>query len=139
MTQAFAAWLAEHGLAQVFITHAGDGFYANNEKKIGVLQRSGETGATSFYLNDVLEMELRDDENTLARWNTYAGWHTFPRSTRHSTNEVYLRFRLMNGVEYKMQIFRATHGNITRTSPEHINLCNYACQIAQIFLSHIQN
>ena len=29
MTDQFSDWLAQHGLTTVFVTNAGDGFYAN--------------------------------------------------------------------------------------------------------------
>lgn len=137
MTVEFENWLAANGLSLVFTTSAGDTFFANEEKRFGLIQRSGEVGGNSFYLDDVTELTIRDDENTLIHWTAYAGWQTYPRSTRHSTNEVFMIIRLQNGMNMRLQVFRGTRGNVTRTSPDHVNLCNYACQLAQIIIGKV--
>lgn len=128
----FESWLYENGLQHVFTTNAGDAFYANREKKFGVLRKNGEYGVQSFYLDDIIEFKTYDDEILIAEWNTMFSWRVLQRATYHSTNEVYMLIKLKNQMSLRLQIFRGTKGNIKRDSNEHVQLFNYACQISQL-------
>ena len=139
MTNQFSDWLAKYDLSTVFITNAGDGFYANKEKMFGVIQKNGEFGVHSFYLDDIVGFQTYDDEKLVTEWNTTTSWRILPRNTSYSTNEVYMKIFLRNGVVLRLQIFRATHGNIRRDSADHVNLLNYACQISQIIYNYANN
>ncbi|MBE6977231.1 MAG: hypothetical protein E7438_01115 [Ruminococcaceae bacterium] len=132
MTGEFSAWLAKYGLTESFTTPAGDAFYVNISKKFGVLRKNGEYGIQSFYLDDILEFQTYDDENLVAEWNAYRSWRIPERNTRYSTNEVYMTLRLKDGKTIRIQLFRATGGNIQRNSPQHVNLIEYARQISQV-------
>ena len=78
MNEQFAAWLSANGLDHVFTTNAGDTFFANEEKRFGLLQRNGEVGGTSFYLDDLAELTIRDDEHTLVHWTSFADGRPIP-------------------------------------------------------------
>ncbi len=133
MTNDFASWLSQNGLVEAFTTSAGDTLYVNNEKKFGVLRKYGEYNVQSFYFSDMVEFKTYDDENLIAEWNCCTtSWRIGERSTRFSTNEVYMEIRLRNQLVIKMQLFRAAKKNISRDTKDHINLFNYACQISQI-------
>ncbi len=132
MTNDFANWLAQNGLVEAFTTSAGDALYTNREMGFGVLKNLGDYSVHSFYLDDIIEFKTYDDEHIVAEWNCMSTWRVYPRSTSHSTNEVYMKIRFRNMLEVRLQIFRATHGNISRSSYDHVNLINYACQISQI-------
>ena len=133
----FSIWLKENGLIETITTSAGDSFYTNLEKHFGVIRKNGEYGVNSFYLDDVLEIRTYDDENLIMEWTCTSSsfWHQ--RSTRFSTNEVYMKIKLKNQLELKFQIFRATNGNISRNSNVHVDLFNYACQVSQLICSYI--
>ena len=132
MTNEFSNWLIQNGLSEAFTTNAGDTLYTNKAKKFGVLRKNGEYGVQSFYLDDIVEFKTYDDEKLIAEWNSMTSWRVLERSTRFSTNEVYMNIKLKNQQVLKLQIFRGTNGNIKRDSNDHINLFNYACQISQI-------
>ena len=133
MANDFFSWLNENGLVEAFTTSAGDTLYVNNEKKFCVLRKHGEYNVQSFYFSDMVEFKTYDDEKLIAEWNCFtSSWRVCERSTRFSTNEVYMKIRLGNQLEIKLQIFRATNGNISRDTANHVNLFNYACQISQI-------
>lgn len=132
MTNDFANWLTKYGLTEAFTTSAGDTLYTNKQKKFGVLKKNGEYGVQSFYLDDIIGFQTYDDENLVAEWNQMTSWRVMPRSTHHSTNEIYAKIRLKNNSVLKLQIFKAIYGNIERESYEHVNLFNYACQISYI-------
>ena len=132
MTNDFSSWLLQHGLSEAFTTQAGDTLYTNKEKKFGVLRKKGEYGVRSFYLDDIIEYKTYDDEKLITEWNCMTSWRVMERSTRFSTNEVYMNIKLRDQQVLKLQIFRATHGNVERDSIGHVNLFNYACQISQI-------
>ncbi len=128
----FSCWLAQHGLTEAFTTAAGDSLYVNREKFFGVIRKRGEYGAHSFYLDDIIEFKTYDDENLIVEWNTASSWRLSDRSTRFSTNEVYMKIRFKNQQVLKLQIFNSVRGNVKRDTNEHIALLNYACQISQI-------
>lgn len=132
MMNSFMEWVEENGLSLVFTTAAGDSFYVNREKGFGVIKKVNDYGAHSFFLTDIAEIRTYDDEHLVAEWNSMASWRTEERSTRYSTNEMYMKisFRTRPGV--RLQIFRATRGNIDRNTLDHMNLYNYACQLTQI-------
>ncbi|MBQ8038842.1 MAG: hypothetical protein IJ274_03055 [Lachnospiraceae bacterium] len=133
MAADFSTWLAENGLVETFTTNAGDTLYTNMEKKFGVLKKNGESGVQSFYLDDVIEIKTFDDEHLVLEWNScMTSWRVMERSTRFSTNEVYMDIRLQNQLVLRIQIFKGTKNNIKRQSNEHVNLLNYACQLSQI-------
>lgn len=133
MTNDFANWLYQNGLVEAFTTSAGDTLYVNQEKKFCVIRKYGEYNVQSFYFSDMVEFKTCDDEKTIAEWNCCtSSWRISERSTRFSTNEVYMEIRLRNQLVIKLQLFRATKGNISRNSINHVNLFNYACQISQI-------
>lgn len=135
MTNDFQNWLMQNGLTAAFTTSASDTLYTNRLKGFGVLHKNGEKSPQSFYLEDIVELKTYDDENLVVEWNRATrNWRIYERSTRHSTNEVYTKIRLVNGMVMKLQLFHATYGNIERESYEHINLFNYAVQITQILL-----
>lgn len=131
MTNEFLQWLAKYGLTAAFTTSAGDTLYTNREKKFGVLAKNGEYGVQSFYLDDIIAFKTFDDENLIAEWNCWTSWRVLGRSTRFSTNEVYMDITLKNQQVLRLQIFRGVSRNVDRDSNEHINLFNYACQISQ--------
>ncbi len=132
MNNDFLNWLAQNGLTTAFVTNAGDGFYTNKEKKFGVLRKNGEYGAHSFYFDDIIEIQTYDDEHLIVEWSKFSAWKVSQRSTRFSTNEVYMNIRLRNQTVLRMQIFKAKSSNISRNSSDHVNLFTYACQISQI-------
>ena len=132
MMQEFSYWLARHGLVEVFTTSDGDSMYVNREKMFGVIRKRGEYAAHSFYLDDIIEFKTYDDENLIVEWSTTSPWNLRERSTRFTTNEVYMKIRFRNGQCIKLQIFRAYDGNIKRNTNEHIDLLNYACRISHI-------
>lgn len=136
MMNEFSQWLLQHGLTEAFTTAAGDSLYVNREKLFGVIRKRGEFGAHSFYLDDIVEFKTYDDENLIVEWNTASVWKLSDRSTRFSTNEVYMKIRFKNRQILKLQIFRATNGNIKRDTENHIALLNYACQISHIVYSY---
>ena len=136
MTNDFMNWLAMNGLSTAFVTSSGDALYANKLKGFGVIQKHGETGAHSFYFNDIVEIKTYDDENMVMEWNrSMMGWRMGERSTRHSSNEVTMTIRFMHSPVIKMRLFKAEGGNVERDSIEHVNLFNYACQITQIAIN----
>ncbi|MBQ4611965.1 MAG: hypothetical protein IJB26_00285 [Clostridia bacterium] len=134
MNNEFQIWLEQNGLTEAFTTSAGDALYVNRDKKFGVLRKHGEYGVHSFYLDDIIEFKTYDDENPVAEWSAYhdANWRLYERSTRFSTNEVYVNLRLRNQLVLKIQLFVGTTGNIRRDSYNHVNLYNYACQISHL-------
>ena len=133
MANDFAAWLEENGLKEVFTTSAGDTLYFNMTKRFGVLKKKNEMGVQSFYLDDIIEIQTYDDENLVLDWNScMSAWRVMPRSTRFSTNEVYMNIRLQNQLVLRIQIFKAEKKNVERKSNDHVNLLNYACQLSQI-------
>ena len=132
MTGEFSAWLAKYGLSESFTTPAGDAFYVNIPKKFGVLRKNGERGIQSFYLDDIVEFQTYDDENLVVEWGACYSWRMPERCTQYSTNEVYMKLRLKDGKTIRIQLFRATDYNILRTSPQHINLIEYARQISRV-------
>lgn len=139
MEQAFSKWLEDNGLVKVFTTNAGDSFYANREKKFGVIRNGAGYSVLSFYFEDILGIRTFDDENLLCEWSLYMPTLRYlPKSNSHSTNEINMRIQMSNGVEYRIQIFRATYGNIRRDSATHVDLVNYAAQITQLFHNHIR-
>lgn len=131
MMNDFTYWLAQNGLSEAFTTMAGDTFYVNREKGFGVLRKYGEYSVHSFCLNDIIEFKTYDDENLVVEWSCITPWRVMPRSTRFSTNEVYMKIRFRNQLVVRLQIFRGVNGNISRSSYEHMNLLNYACQISE--------
>ena len=137
MMDSFASWLEQNGLTVALTTSAGDTLYVNREKRFAVLSKFGEYGGQSFNFDDVLEFKTYDDEILVAEWMRMSSWRVAPKGTRFSTNEVYMKIRLNNYQEMKMQIFHATNGNIPRESYEHANLMNYAWQVSQYFLGLI--
>lgn len=139
MDHHFSQWLESNGLTTAFVTHAGDGFYTNKTKGHGVIRKKGEYGAQSFYLDDIIGFQVYDDENLVTEWNVGSSWRIMPRCTRHSTNEVYMKLFMKNHSVIKLQIFRATMGNIDRRSSNHVDLLNYSCQIAQIVYHAVVN
>lgn len=133
MANDFATWLEENGLKEVFTTSAGDTLYFNMTKRFGVLKKKNEMGVQSFYLDDIIEIQTYDDENLVLDWNScMSAWRVMPRSTRFSTNEVYMNIRLQNQLVLRIQIFKAAKKNVERKSNDHVNLLNYACQLSQI-------
>ncbi len=131
MTADFQKWLNENNLEHLFTTPAGDSFWANREKKFGVLQRNGEIGASSFYLDDIMEITTYDDENTLVHWSSISPWRVMPRQTIHSSYQFYTMIKLKNQLELRIQIYRSTDRNVVRNSDEFHNIANYALQISQ--------
>ncbi|MBE6923610.1 MAG: hypothetical protein E7466_00010 [Ruminococcaceae bacterium] len=132
MPHDFNQWLVKHNLREVFTTSAGDSLYVNMEKRFAVLKRFGEYGAQSFFLDDIMELKTYDDENQICEWSFYTSWRVLNRSTRFSTNEVYMNIRLKNQLVLRLQIFRGVNGNIKRDTPEHVNMFNYAYQLTQV-------
>ncbi len=133
MANDFATWLVENGLKEAFTTSAGDTLYFNMTKRFGVLKKKDEMGVQSFYLDDIIEIQTYDDENLVLDWNScMSAWRVMPRSTRFSTNEVYMNIRLQNQLVLRIQIFKAAKKNVERKSNDHVNLLNYACQLSQI-------
>ena len=139
MTDQFSDWLAQHGLSTVFVTNAGDGFYANREKMFGVIRKNGEYGVHSFYLDDIVGFQTYDDEKLVTEWHTTTTWRVLPKSNSYSTNEVYMKLFMRNGSVLKLQIFQAKQGNVKRNSTDHVNLLNYACQLSQIIYNYANN
>lgn len=135
MTNDFANWLAQNGLVEAFTTTAGDALFVNLQKRFGVLKKCNDYGAQSFYLDDIFSIQTKDDEHLVAEWNRMTGWRTGERSTRYSTNEVYIIIRFANQTQVKLQVFHGTKGNISRDTYDHANLYNYACQLTQILYS----
>lgn len=133
MTGDFQHWLAQNGLTPVFTTSAGDTLYASYTQRFAFLQKYGMVGGQSFFLHDVVEVQTFDDENMVATWNRMMPFQMMPRSTSHSSNEVYMKIRLSNYQIIKVQIFKATHDNIERDSIAHANLYNYACQLSHVW------
>ncbi len=133
MTGDFQNWLAQNGLTPVFTTTAGDTLYVSYVQRFAFLQKYGTVGGQSFFLHDIVEVQTFDDENLMATWNRMMPFQVMPRSTSHSTNEVYMKIRLSNNQILKVQIFKAVHGNIERDSISHANLCNYACQLSHVW------
>ena len=133
----FSSWLVQHGLKEAFTTNAGDSLYINKEQNFGVLRKKGEYGTHSFYLDDILEFKTYDDENLIVSWTPNFPMKISERSTRHSTNEVFIKIFFKDRRVLKLQIFHGIHGNIRRNTNEHINLLNYSCQISQIFINCI--
>lgn len=139
MEQAFNQWLESNGLVKVFTTNAGDTFYANKQKKFGVLRKNGSYYVDSFYFDEILEFRTYDDENLLTEWSLYLpNIRSLPKSNRHSTNEVYITFQLSNGRKLRLQVFKAVFSNISRDSQNHADLMNYAYQLSHIIYSYIK-
>ena len=132
MANDFQEWLNQYGLVEAFTTQAGDTLYTNRQKKFGVLRKKGEYGVQSFYLDDIVGLNVYDDENLIVEWDCLSSLRALPRSTRFSTNEVYMEIRLKNQFIIRLQIFRAVNDNISRDSNDHVRLYSYACQLAQI-------
>ena len=137
MTNDFANWLVQNGLVEAFTTTAGDALFVNPQKRFGVLKKCNDYGALSFYWDDVMSIQTKDDEHLVAEWNRMSGWRTNARNTRFSTNEVYINIRFSNHSEVKLQIFHGTKGNVSRDTFDHVNLYNYACQLTQILYGFI--
>ena len=137
MTNEFSYWLAQNGLSEVFTTSAGDSMYVNRDKRFGVIRKRGEYAAHSFYLDDVVECRTFDDENLVLEWSKTTPWRLLERSTRFSTNQVFMNIRFSNNQVLKLEIFRGVNGNVKRNTGNHIDLLNYACQISQIVYSHV--
>ena len=137
MTNDFSEWLNQNGLVEAFTTQAGDSLYTNLQKKFGVIRRAGEFGVQSFYLDDVVGFKVYDDENLVVEWDCMTTWRILPRSTRYSTNEVYMQIRLKNQYVFRLQIFRAVNRNVERDTNDHVSLYNYACQLAQIVYNSV--
>ena len=135
MEHHFSQWLESNDLTTAFVTHAGDGFYTNKAKGHGVIRKKGEYGIQSFYLDDIVGFQVYDDENLVTEWYVNSSWRIMPRCTHHSTSEVYMKLHMKNRSVLRLQIFRATRGNVNRNSSNHVDLMNYACQIAQIIYS----
>ncbi|MBR2724794.1 MAG: hypothetical protein IKB72_05095 [Ruminococcus sp.] len=139
MEQAFSKWLDDNGLVKAFTTNAGDSFYVNREKKFGVVRNGAGYSVQSFYFEDVLGIRTYDDENLLCEWSLYMPTlRNMPKSNRYSTNEIKMRIQLDNGMELKIQIFRATHGNVVRESSTHVDLVNYAACITRLLYEYIR-
>lgn len=132
MTNEFMNWLAANGLSEVFTTHAGDVFYTNPQSKLGVILNRKTGNVQSFYLTDIIEIRTYDDENLVVEWNLATPFRVGRRSTRYSSNEVYMKIRLRSSLEIRLQVFKATGKNIKRDSPQHVNLFNYSTQISSI-------
>lgn len=131
MSIEFKQWLEQNNLTEVFTTNAGDSLYVNKEKKYVVLKKKGEYSTQAFYLNDIVEFNTYDDEKLVSNWIRGISGGTNTRSTSFSTNEVYMKIKLRNGLIIRLQIFKASGRNIPRNSSAHINLFMYACQISQ--------
>lgn len=131
MDASFAKWLEQNGLVLAFCTSAGDCVYVNRQKGFGVLEKFDERGAQSFYLEDVVAFETRDDEKLVARWERNGTWGVEPRADKHSTNEMYLCLRLADGKVLKVQLFRAAAHNVERATEAHQRLYRYACNSSQ--------
>lgn len=132
MTNEFANWLVENGLEELITTNAGDTLYINRDKKFGVLKKHGELNVNSFYLDDIVEIKTYDDEHPVAEWSCMSPLFAHERSTRHSANEVYMKIRMKNQSVLRLQIFRATKGNIPRDSNGHVNLIGYSVQVTRM-------
>lgn len=130
MTKDFAEWLAQNGLAAIFTTSAGDSFFANRDKKFGVIKRAGEYNTFSFYLDDIVGFTTFDDENLVAEWKYRSPWRILPRNTNFSTEEVFINISFRNGSSIRLCIFKAVGSNVRRNTNEHIELLNYACRIS---------
>ena len=137
MSTDFNTWLAENGLALLFTTITGDSFYVNREKRFGVVRTVGTYSVQSFYLDDIIEIKTKDDEKLVYEWTTNTGWKIPQRSTSHSTNEVYMKLRMKNTGDIRLQIFKATGRNVERNTYEHANLINYACQISHAVFAEV--
>lgn len=132
MNPDFSAWLDQNGFSTVFITYAGDEFYANKDKSFGVIRRNNEKGAHSFYLDDIAGFQVYDDDNLVAKWTDMEPWTIMHRCTRASTREVYMKIYLKNHSPLRLKIFKADKGYIKRDSEDHVKLLNYSCQLAQL-------
>lgn len=137
MNNDFYYWLQQNGLTEEFTTNAGDSFYTNQAKGFGVIKKHEPHTVQSFYLRDIVELKTYDDENLICEWNNMSHWMSYPKSSKFSTNEVYIKIRFSNQTVIKLQIFRGINGNVKRDSENHINLLNYACQISQILYNAI--
>ena len=137
MMDHFSVWLAQNGLTELFTTPAGDSMYINHKKQFGVIRKMGEYAAQSFYLDDIIECKTYDDEYMIAEWGIGMPWKLYERSTRYTTNQVYMNIRFKNSTVLKLQLFRGTNGNIKRDTNQHIDLLNYACRITQAVISII--
>ena len=131
MDASFAKWLEQNGLVLAFCTSAGDCVYVNRQKRFGVLEKFDERGVQSFYLDDVVLFETRDDEKLIARWAKNGIWSVEPKSERYSTNEMYICFQLADGKTLRLQLFRAADRNVERDSEAHKRLYRYACNSSQ--------
>lgn len=133
MTNEFNAWLQQNNLVELFTTVAGDSFYYNKELGFGAVKNQNPFNVQTFYLNDVKGFETKDDEIRVAAWTQGGVWSTFPKGTRHSSNELYIYFTFGNQPRIKLQIFKAQNrNNISRSSTEHWRMYNYACQLSQL-------
>lgn len=132
MNNDFNNWLAENGLQVAFTTSAGDTLYTNMQKRFGVLKKADNYNVQSFYLDDIVEFRTYDDKRLIVDWGVYRAWKTYDMSTRYSTNNVYMKIFLRNGLILPVQIFCAANGNILRSSNDYINLYNYSILLSQI-------
>lgn len=139
MDSTFSAWLECNGFSTVFITYAGDEFYANKEKLFGLIRKKKENGAHAFYLDDIAGFQLYDDDKLLVKWTDAEPWTVFPRCTHLSTHEVYMKIFLKNHSPLRLRIFKADKGNIPRTSEDHVKLMNYACELAGLVYNLANN
>lgn len=128
----FNNWLIQNGLTESFTTNAGDSFFTNMEKRFGVIKKADNYNVQSFYLDDIIEFKTLDERKVLYEWGRNSIWRTYDRISHHSTSNVYMKIWLRNGQTLIVQIFRATNGNISRSSNDYINLINYAGLLSQI-------
>lgn len=136
MNYDFHQWLQQNGLVELFTTNAGDSFYYNKDKGYGAIKTANPFNVQTFYLNDVMGFQTKDDEILVASWVQGSMFNTSPKGTRFSTNEVYMNVSFRSQMPIKLQIFRAGRGgNISRDKAEHWNLYNYACQLSQMVMS----
>ena len=131
MDNGFFQWLQQNQLKELFTTSAGDTFYYNKERGIGAIKTMNPFNVQSFNLNDVYGFETKDDEILVSSWNRNSFKMVAPKGTRYSTNEVYINITFMTRPPIKLQVFRAVSGNISRSTPNHWGLYNYACQLSQ--------
>ena len=131
MDAAFAKWLEQNDLILALCTSAGDCVYVNRQKRFGVLEKFEERGVQSFYLDDIVAFETRDDEKMIARWEKNGAWGVEPKSDRHSTNEMCMNLRLVDGKKLTVQLFKAAERNVERDSEGHRRLYRYACNSSQ--------
>ncbi len=137
MTNDFYNWLAKNGLTELFTTRARDSLYVNTAKGFFVVRKDGEFGVSTYYLGDIMGVRVTDDEHTLVEWDRFASWKVHPRSERYSCSGIKMTLYLNNGTSIALWLFnsRIEGKKIPRTSNEHVDMCNYACNLAQSLVS----